>query len=136
MRPPISSLLTVPFFQLAGLLAMRATKTLGWANGSESDVPVAYVDAIEAAVAEMYADILHVESVRPEDEFLSLGGHSLTGARLFGRIRRELGVDLSLMVLFKAPSVRKLADLVRASKQDQEPVSRLVSAHRPLKHAQ
>jgi hypothetical protein len=126
MRPPISSFLTVPLFQLAGVVAMRATKTLGWANRSESDVPVVYADAIEAAIAEMYAHILHLERVRPED----------AAARLFGRIRRELGVNLSLMVLFKASSVRKLADLVRVSRQNQEPVSRLVPADRPLKYAQ
>jgi acyl transferase domain-containing protein/thioesterase domain-containing protein/acyl carrier protein len=75
-----------------------------------------YNNEVEAQVAEMCADILGLPQMGPDDEFLAYGGGSLTGVRLFARIRKELGVELPLSALFQAPSVRALADLVRGAR--------------------
>jgi acyl transferase domain-containing protein/thioesterase domain-containing protein len=68
----------------------------------------------EARIASLCCDILGVDAIRPEDEFLAFGGGSLTGVRLFARIRKELGVELSLSALFQTPTIRELAQLVIA----------------------
>lgn len=72
-----------------------------------------YANDVEARLARMCADILGVAQVRPDDEFLSFGGGSLAGVRLFARIRKEMGVDLALSTLFQAPTLRALAELVQ-----------------------
>ena len=84
-------------------VAKAAAADVDWANNTEK------------RLAEMCADILGVEAMGPSDEFLSYGGGSLTGVRLFARIRRELGADLSLSALLQAPTIRELAVLVRAN---------------------
>ncbi|MDX2236200.1 MAG: beta-ketoacyl synthase N-terminal-like domain-containing protein [Hyphomonadaceae bacterium] len=70
-------------------------------------------DPYEARIAAWCADILGVPSVAPTDEFLAFGGGSLTGVRLFAKIRKEMGVDLALSALFQTPTIRELAALVR-----------------------
>ena len=110
------SYVVVSSIPLARLRVLHAAKpATGAAAPKQSASAIVYADAIEAAIANMCTDIIGVDSIRPEDEFLSFGAGSLAGVRLFGRIRKELGVELSLSALFKAPRVRDLADLVRAS---------------------
>lgn len=70
-------------------------------------------DALEQRLMKMCVDILGVDTLGPDDEFLSYGGGSLTGVRLFARIRRELGVELALSALLQAPTIRTLTTLVR-----------------------
>jgi len=80
-------------------------------------------DALENRIMQMCMDILGVDSLGPDDEFLSYGGGSLTGVRLFARIRRELGVELALSALLEAPTLRTLSALVREHMPDApEPV--------------
>jgi len=74
--------------------------------------PGIFANSTEARIAALCCEILGVESMRPEDDFLSFGGGSLTGVRLFARIRKETGVELSLSALFHAPTLRELAALV------------------------
>lgn len=70
-------------------------------------------DPVEQRLAEMCAEILGVDTLGLDEEFLSYGGGSLTGVRLFARIRRDMGVELALSALLQAPTIRLLAVLVR-----------------------
>ena len=106
---------SIPLAQLRALYASPARKTLTQAAQSGSDIEALYANATEARIARMICDILGVESIKPEDEFLAFGGGSLAGIRLFARIRREMGVDLALSALFQAPTLRQLAVLVLGS---------------------
>lgn len=101
-----------------------------------------WVDEVEKRVAEMCADILGVDDLGPDAEFLSYGGGSLAGVRLFARIRRELGAELSLSALLHEPTIRGLATLVRANmpqKQQEQapaPAPKEVAAQAPASAAQ
>jgi amino acid adenylation domain-containing protein len=64
---------------------------------------------LEKTVAHNLASLLGVERVDVETNFFALGAHSLVGAQLIARIRREFGVEMSLRVLFEAPTVAELS---------------------------
>ena len=53
--------------------------------------------------------LLGVESVGSEDNFFTLGGHSLMGAQLIAKIRDRFGVELSLRTLFEEPTTRGMS---------------------------
>ena len=64
---------------------------------------------MEKTVAGMLERLLGVERVDLEDNFFSLGGHSLLGAQLVAQVRDTFGVEVPLRVIFEAPTVAELA---------------------------
>ena len=67
---------------------------------------------LEKRVAALWRDVLGVERVGRDDDFFSIGGHSLKGLQLFTRIQKELGIALPLATLIKAPTVAQLAAIL------------------------
>ena len=73
-------------------------------------------DALERDLAAIWKEMLGVQQVSIDDDFFELGGQSLIAMRLFNRIRKEHGVELSLSVLFQAPTIAATAALLREAK--------------------
>ncbi|MEA2954314.1 MAG: hypothetical protein QOJ96_3834 [Alphaproteobacteria bacterium] len=63
----------------------------------------------ERCLADIVAGVLGAERVGINDNFFLLGGHSLLGTQLVLRARDAFGVDLTLLHLFEAQTVGKLA---------------------------
>lgn len=69
---------------------------------------------IETRVAAIWADVLGVESVGVEDDFLTLGGNSLLATMVIARIAEEFGLGLSMAALLQVPTVAEMAVLIVA----------------------
>jgi FkbM family methyltransferase len=64
---------------------------------------------LEAQIAAIWCEILHVDAVGVEDDFFELGGHSLLATKVISRVRAATAVELPLRTLFEAPTVESLA---------------------------
>lgn len=64
-----------------------------------------------SVIADLWSAVLE-QKVSAEDDFFDLGGHSLHAATILSRIRKNLGLDLSIRTFFESPT---LAEFVRAA---------------------
>jgi len=64
---------------------------------------------IEERLSAMLSTLLGVSHVGSNDNFFTLGGHSLMGAQLIAKVRESFGVELSLRALFEEPTTRGMS---------------------------
>jgi amino acid adenylation domain-containing protein len=57
----------------------------------------------KSLVAALWASALDVPHIGPDDNFFSLGGHSLSASRLIARLRSTLQVPIPIRSLFQSP---------------------------------
>ncbi|HET7228605.1 MAG TPA: amino acid adenylation domain-containing protein, partial [Longimicrobium sp.] len=82
--------------------------------GVERAPYVAPTTPAEAALAEIWAEVLGTDRVGADDDFFALGGQSLLATRVAMRVRERLGVQLALGEFFRVPTLRELAATVEA----------------------
>ncbi|GAY08788.1 non-ribosomal peptide synthetase [Pseudonocardia sp. N23] len=63
----------------------------------------------EELLCAVFAEVLGVDAVGPDDDFFAIGGHSLLATRVAARVRARLGVELGVRALFEAPTAARLA---------------------------
>jgi amino acid adenylation domain-containing protein len=71
------------------------------------------LDALETSLLRIFRDTLRQKSFGADDNFFEHGGYSMLAIRLFAKIGTALHKQLPITALFDAPTVRKLADLIR-----------------------
>ncbi len=64
---------------------------------------------METILAGIWEEVLGKNRVGAYDHFFELGGHSLLATRVVARIRRYIGVDLGVRLLFEEPRLASLA---------------------------
>jgi amino acid adenylation domain-containing protein/non-ribosomal peptide synthase protein (TIGR01720 family) len=64
---------------------------------------------IEAALVELWQEVLGINSIGVNDNFFDLGGHSLKATSLLSKVRRIFRTELPLSVVFQATTVESLA---------------------------
>jgi hypothetical protein len=67
-------------------------------------------------LAALWANVLGVKKVEPDDNFFALGGHSLLGVRLITAIREKLnlGEELKISDLADHPTLADFAEHLRS----------------------
>lgn len=68
----------------------------------------------EQWLASFLTGLLGVGPVSRDDNFFTLGGHSLMGAQLIARIHQTFGVELSLRSLFDHPTLREISSEIES----------------------
>ncbi len=69
---------------------------------------------LERQIADAWTDTLGIQSVGVDDDFFSVGGHSLLAMRVVARLARELPVRVAIGDIFGARTVGALAALVES----------------------
>ena len=68
--------------------------------------------ALETTLAEIWRSLLQLDAVGIHDNFFEVGGHSLLVVNAQSQIRQKLGIELSLMDLFRYPTLSTLATYI------------------------
>jgi len=85
---------------------------------------------VEQLLAEIWSQILAIETVSPADNFFEMGGHSLLGTRLVSRVRKTFGIEFPLRCVFENPTLREMAAVIIQTKLDlidSKDISRIVT---------
>ena len=75
---------------------------------------------LEAVIAEVWREVLGLETVGVDDAFLSIGGDSLKVTLMASRLASRLGVQLPLGALFEASTISELAAAIERPALDEE----------------
>ncbi|HEY0022717.1 MAG TPA: non-ribosomal peptide synthase/polyketide synthase [Longimicrobium sp.] len=76
----------------------------------------------EEILAQLWAEVLRLDSVGVNDDFFALGGHSLLATRLLARVQNAMSVVVPLRALFEGPTVAELAVRVEEMRRAGLPV--------------
>jgi len=74
-------------------------------------------DPVTQLLAGLWADVLGLPQVQPDDDFFAIGGHSLLATRVVSRVREACAVELPLRSLFEARTPERLAAVVREARR-------------------
>jgi amino acid adenylation domain-containing protein len=67
---------------------------------------------IETTLARIWSELLRVDRVGRNDNFLELGGHSLLATKLISHVRGEWDIELPLITVFSKPRLAELSEAV------------------------
>ncbi len=90
-------------------------------NGNEHFV--APRSGMERTIANIWQELLNVEKVGVNDNFFGLGGHSLLLVHAQSKVTEALRVKLSMVEMFKYPTVSALAEHLSAQHSAAAPVA-------------
>ncbi len=64
---------------------------------------------LEEAIAKIWTEVLEIESVGVNDNFIHIGGHSLLATAIISRLRKIYKVEVPIFMFFENPTISKLA---------------------------
>jgi len=72
-------------------------------------------NSIESQLVKLWEGVFDKRPVGIEDDFFEFGGTSLLASRLFAQIEEVFKLSIPLVTLIQAPTIKKLAKVIRAS---------------------
>lgn len=155
-RPGLTAdaLIPDPFARVPGMRMCKTGKLVAWEPSGKlvsperraawETVPGPEVDrhaqrspspprtAAERLICRVWANVLGVAEVGMKDDFLSLGGHSLTAVRLISVLSQVLRLKLSLQMILDNPTVEVFLELVsreRGGRKIVEDIAKIIEDH-------
>lgn len=65
-------------------------------------------------LARIWAGILGVKKVEPEDNFFAKGGHSLLAVKLIEQVQKRFSVELELSDLYEYPTLGEFSEHLKS----------------------
>jgi amino acid adenylation domain-containing protein len=79
---------------------------------------------MERTITDIWQEVLHLEKIGMNDNFFDLGGHSLRMAQVHSRLRDKLQRDLSMLEMFKFPTINSLVAYLSRGENEETPVNK------------
>jgi acyl carrier protein len=96
---------------------------------------VAPHNATQKTIAEIWQDLLQINTVGINDSFFDLGGHSLLLVKMLRRLKESFTEDLKVVDLFQYPTIAQLTQFIsrkdnseRSFKKTQDLVSKQIAS--------
>jgi amino acid adenylation domain-containing protein len=109
---PVVVVLTEMPLSSNGKIDRKALPLPTFGNRSEAEGFVPARNEIEKSLADIWSELLAIQTIGIKDNFFELGGHSLLAIRLVSRIEQSFGKELSLASLLEAQTIEQQADLI------------------------
>ncbi|MCC5610103.1 amino acid adenylation domain-containing protein [Nostoc sp. CHAB 5834] len=84
---------------------------------SDREQAIAPRTPTEVTLAKIWTEVLGLEQIGINENFLELGGHSLVATQVVSRIRQAFEISLPLSALFDTPTIAELAKLVEQAQK-------------------
>ena len=97
-----------------GKVDRKALAALASPPATASDEHIAPRNETEEKLIAIWKEVLGTEAIGINDNFFELGGHSLLLAKAHGRLQEVFERDLSMIELFKYPTIQTLAGWLRS----------------------
>jgi acyl transferase domain-containing protein/thioesterase domain-containing protein len=97
-------------------------------ESSDQKLETDSLNEVENTLLNIMKKVLGFNHIGIHDDYFDLGGSSLMAIQIFNRIEKKFGLRLPLATLYEAPTIKKLAEIVR--QKDYQP---LWSALVPIK---
>ncbi len=81
-------------------------------GAAESSSSASVASAAQAAVVQVWTEVLEIDSIGATDNFFDLGGDSLKAMEIVSRLQALLKVELPLIAFFEEPTIAHLAAVV------------------------
>ncbi|MEH1781198.1 MAG: amino acid adenylation domain-containing protein [Nostoc sp.] len=79
---------------------------------------VAPTTATEKTLAAIWAEVLGMQQIGINDNFFTLGGHSLIATQIISRIREAFEIEVPLRHLFEAPTIASLTEVIETAQKE------------------
>jgi acyl-CoA synthetase (AMP-forming)/AMP-acid ligase II/acyl carrier protein len=70
---------------------------------------------LEQAIADVFSEVLGLDRIGINDNFFTLGGDSIRGTQVIGRLQAGLHVELPIVTLFHKPTIAELSEYIGTS---------------------
>ncbi len=73
---------------------------------------------LEIAISQMWCTLINIESIGKKDNFFSLGGHSITAAKLSAILSRTLNINVPVSLIFEESTLEKYAQRIEQTLEE------------------